>query len=132
MENPFENAREQDIVIMLEMRIRNEINSLDVLDDGSEEKARAVKNIVELTKLWRELTKEPEEDVKAEKKDVWDRVIDISKVIAVPVATIVVACIGYSFDNTWMERGYEFEEKGEIKTSNTHRTFDQKKFGARR
>ncbi len=92
----------------LDRQIQVEIEKLSVMEDGSEEKSRAIEGINKLYRLKIDQDKNESdaliETVKANNQTLADRaklVIDIMGII-VPIG----------FYGIWMKRGFEFEKEG--------------------
>lgn len=137
------------IVELLENEIETEINGLCMLEDGSEEKLRAISGIAQLQKLvmesekteaevesirinseneaikvWTEIdkTKAETESIRSGNSSTVERNIDKAARYAIDAAGIVVPVVFY---NTWMKRGFKFEETGTF-TSTTFRNMINK------
>ena len=100
---------DESVKTLLDNEIRNEFENLSMLEQGSEEHAKAVDNLAKLYKL-----KTDEERVKQETKD---QALDRYIRLGVEIAGIVLPLAFYGY---WMRRGFEFEANGTF-TSTTFR-----------
>lgn len=93
---------------MLERQIQVEIEKISVMEDGSEEKSRAIEGINKLYRLMIDQEKNESDVAIEEIKTNTQTWLDRAKVV-VDVVAIVVP-IG--FYGIWMGRGFKFEETG--------------------
>lgn len=96
--------------------IETEIENLSLLEDGSEEKARAIDGLTKLYKLKIEEAKN-DIDSEARKEDEIVQTKDRYIRYGISAAEIILPIMFYS---TWMKRGFKFEETGTF-TSSTFR-----------
>ena len=93
--------------------IETEIENLSLLENGSEEKARAIDGV---TKLYRLKIDEAKNDIDSESKKEEEMVQakDRYARYCLSAAEIVLPIMFYS---VWMRRGFKFEETGTITSS---------------
>jgi hypothetical protein len=112
MESGFSEIRE-----LLEEEIKAEIDNLNSLDSGSEEKKKAIDGIVALYKADLEEFK-----IGMDSATVFDKRIsevtqaekDFKLRLAIEIAKIAVTVGTFVFYGIWMRKGLKFEETGSI------------------
>ena len=103
---------------MLNAKIKELTRDIESLPAGSEERARAVKDLETLGKLYVEIKKAESEASKSNdellesKKDRWVKIA----IAGVEIAVVIL------FDSFWMAKGFKFEETGSL-TSGTFKEF---------
>ena len=99
-----------EIKVMLDEEIKAEIEKLNTLDAGSDEKSKAVEDLTKLYKLKIEEQKAAMEQAEqlARRKEVnADRIINIGLQVGLAVG-------GWIVYDVWHRRGLKFEEEGTI------------------
>lgn len=93
---------------MLERQIQTEISNLAIMEDGTEEKSRAIEGLNKLYRLKMEQEKNESdveiEEIKTNTQTWTDRIK-----LVLDGAAIVVPIVFYG---VWMKRGFEFEKEG--------------------
>ena len=123
-----------EIKTMLEEEIKSQIEDLESLENGSEEKASAIDDLVKLYRLKNEEEKiqlefedkrerlneeieNHEQEKKLKKRQLDDAVIDRYFRVGIAAAEIILPLLFYA---SWMKKGFKFEEEGTF-TSTTFR-----------
>lgn len=123
-----------EIKTMLEEEIKSQIEDLESLKNGSEEKASAIDDLVKLYRLKNEEEKiqlefedkrerlneeieNHEQEEKLKKRQMDETVIDRYFRVGIAAAEIILPLLFYA---SWMKKGFKFEEEGTF-TSTTFR-----------
>lgn len=123
-----------EIKTMLEEEIKSQIEDLESLENGSEEKASAIDDLVKLYRLKNEEEKiqlefedkrerlneeieNHEQEERLKKRQMDEAVIDRYFRVGIAAAEIILPLLFYA---SWMKKGFKFEEEGTF-TSTTFR-----------
>lgn len=123
-----------EIKMMLEEEIKSQIENLEYLENGSDEKASAIEDLVRLYKLKIEEEKiqlefedkrerlneeieNHEQEEKLKKRQLDEQIIDRYFKVGIAAAEIMLPLLFYA---SWMRKGFKFEENGTF-TSTTFR-----------
>lgn len=116
----------EELIMMLDEEIRAEIEGLSSLESGSKEHAEAIENVAKLYRLRIEDSKaameynkeidddqfrreQMEREEQSRKEQLVEQRIDRYVRIGIAVTELMVPIVFY---NTWMKRGFKFEETG--------------------
>lgn len=106
-----------DLCKMLEEEIKNRLNVISLMEDGSEEKKRATDEVVELYKIYLEERKleEEKERTSREGKNAKSQVlVSILGTVLGVVAPLGSTLIGNIFVDKFLDKGLKYESTGVI------------------
>ena len=106
-----------DLCKMLEEEIKNRLNVISLMEDGSEEKKRATDEVVELYKIYLEERKleEERERTSREGKNAKSQVlVSILGTVLGVVAPLGSTLIGNIFVDKFLDKGLKYESTGVV------------------
>ena len=106
-----------DLCKMLEEEIKNRLNVISLMEDGSEEKKRATDEVVELYKIYLEERKPEEERERTsrEGKNAKSQVlVSILGTVLGVVAPLGSTLIGNIFVDKFLDKGLKYESTGVV------------------